>query len=184
MKPYLLVWLIGVLPFGCINFQKVLVEYDYSYLGEFNRYQTYNFFTDSKYNSDNSGNIDLIKNTVNSRMQLLGYLYDDQNPDISIAISFFQKDTRFVGFNQPVMERWIDQPDQCAMYEPSNYKLYAGTLLIQFIDNDKTTAIWRGYSSGGFGKLSMNDARVINHATWQIMDKYRVFAKGSIARLD
>lgn len=184
MKPIITVWLLCIWLCGCVNFQKIPVESDYSYLGNFQEYQTYNFFTNLDSNPETLGRTSLIKEAVGNRMRLLGYRYNDINPDISIAISFFEKDTKFLGFSQPEIETWISHRGDNADYQPVNYKLYEGTLLIQLIDNDKTTSIWQGYSSGGFGKLKSDDTRKLNHAVWQIMDKYRVFAKGSLAKAE
>lgn len=180
MRPYLLMGLLALWLCGCMNLQKIPVESDYSYEGDFQEYQTFNFFTNLESNSDQETNSLLIKKAINDRMRILGYRFNDENPDISVAISFFQKETKFPGFGQPEIDYWVNQRNDEAKYQPVNYKLYQGTLLIQFIDNKSISTIWQGYSSGGYGTLNQDDTRKINHAVWQIMDRYKVFAKRTL----
>ena len=118
---------------GCIGIRDYIVESDYSYSGNFKRYKTYTFFDYYKFDKDSLMPDDLIRETIQNRMRLLGYKEDAKNPSILVGYKMFFRDFKFKGYNQPELEEWLKAQEYFEeTYEPIKYKFLEGTMFIFF----------------------------------------------------
>ena len=83
--------LLGVLIFisSCLSYEKLVVESDYSYLGKFKRYQTFNFLSDANYNNLESDQDTTLRKAIASRMKLQGFKQEDRNPSLLVTYKVF-----------------------------------------------------------------------------------------------
>ncbi len=176
-----LILLVGVLFFsGCLSYEKYVVESDYSYLGKFKRYQTFDFLHDANYNHLESAQDTTLRNAIASRMKLQGFRQNVRNPSLLVTYKVFYDDFAFQGYQQPELEQWIRFEDDEMEYDPVKYSLRQGTLLIIFLDRKKETAVWQGYASSLFGNQQFDNDRYLKRAVRNIFDQYRLFADGTV----
>ncbi len=169
-----------VLISSCLSYEKYVVESDYSYLGKFKRYQTFDFLRDANYNRLESAQDTTLRNAIASRMKLQGFRHEDQNPSLLVTYKIFYDDFSFQGYQQPELEQWIKWENEELEYDPVKYSLRHGTLLIIFLDRKKETAVWQGYASSLFGNEQFNNERYLKRAVRNIFDQYRLFADGTV----
>lgn len=182
MKTFRNVLLLGVLIFisSCLSYEKYVVESDYSYLGKFKRYQTFDFLSDANYNNLESDQDTTLRNAIASRMKLQGFKQEVRNPSLLVTYKVFYDDFNFQGYQQPELEQWIRYEDEEMEYDPVKYSLRQGTLLIIFLDRKKETAVWQGYASSLFGNQQFDNERYLKRAVRNIFDQYRLFADGTV----
>ncbi len=181
MKKSLLFFLpIVVLTYsGCMKNEYIL-ESDYSYLGDFKRYNSFSFINDVAVNKDSLLTTfrPLLEKTIQNRMEVLGYRYTDKKPRLLVAYSIFNDDLKFQGYEQPLLEDWLDKYEKDEDYSPLKLNMREGTLLIQFIDSKKNHTVWQGYASGVLGYNGQNNERNLRRAVWSIFEQYRIMAEG------
>jgi hypothetical protein len=190
-KIYGLVLVLGLaLLSGCMNFYENRVESDYSYTGNFRKYKTFNFMGYKTTDSDSSNHLAIVENAVRARMQLQGYRYSENKPDLLVSHKIFYDDLIFKGYNQTEIDVWLatgkvveEQPDeetgeQKKEYDPVRYNLTKGTLLVVLIDRKHNRAIWQGYASGLLGNKEFNNEAYLKRSVRSIFDKYKVFTEG------
>lgn len=180
MKVRLLLWLLVMAVFsGCLSYEKFVVESDYSYVGKFKRYKTFNFLTDANFNHQETVQDSTIRDAIASRMRLQGFKYTEKNPSLLVTYKVFYDDFNFQGYEQPELEQWVQWENEDEEYDPIKYNLKEGTLLVIFLDRKKETAVWQGYSSSLFGNQYFNNERYLKRAVRNIFDRYRLFADGT-----
>lgn len=175
---------------GCMNFYENRVESDYSYSGNFKKYKTFNFMGYKRNDSDSSHHMLVVENAVRARMQLQGYKYSENKPDLLVSHKIFYDDLLFKGYNQTDIDVWLTQGkvveeaideetgEQKKEYDPVRYNLTKGTLLVVLIDRKHNRAIWQGYASGLLGNKDFNNEAYLKRSVRTIFDKYKVFTEG------
>ncbi|WP_146894537.1 DUF4136 domain-containing protein [Adhaeribacter aerolatus] len=175
---------------GCMNFYENRVESDYSYNGNFKRYKTFNFMGYKKTDSDSSNHMEIVENAIRARMQLQGYRFSENKPDLLVSHKIFYDDLLFKGYNQTEIDVWLasgkvveeeideETGEQKKEYDPVRYNLTKGTLLVVLIDRKHNRAIWQGYASGLLGNKDFNNEGYLKRSVRSIFDKYKVFTEG------
>lgn len=163
---------------GCMRYKDYVVESDYSYQGKFRKYRTFNFIRENNSKSDTSYQNLVIENAIKSRMEMQGYRLNSKKPNILVSYRVFDEDLNFKGFNQPDIMQWVKTEKSDMEYNPIDYSLKQGTLLVILVDNKKQNAIWQGYASGLFGHTYSQSERAIKGAVRSIFDRYQFFVEG------
>jgi hypothetical protein len=186
MKNYLLLALAIFSFSGCMNLRNSRVESDYSYAGNFKKYKTFNFIT-YRTNTDSSRYNPMIEEAIKARLQLQGYKYTDDRPDILAAYNVFYEDVLFKGYDQTDLEIWLERTggreeeepeDPKEIYKPIKYAMTKGTLQVVLIEKKRNRAVWQGYASGIMGEEGFTNDMYLNRAVRSIFDRYRVFTRG------
>jgi hypothetical protein len=164
---------------GCMRKDHILVESDYSYRGNFKRYNSFTFAKVTQ-DGDSSMNNPVLAKAIKSRMELQGYEMTQKKPSLLVFYKIYYKDLKLQGYVQPEIENWVKQEDNEAKYDPVKYSLREGTLLIQLVDAKRNHTVWQGYASGVFDQNSLNDEKYLKRAVRMVFDKYRLFARGFI----
>lgn len=172
---------------GCVVEREYVVDYDYSFRGNFRQYKSFTFL-DTKDTVNYNGMSDgLIREEIARRLESQGYQFDERKPSILIAYKVFDADFELMGYEQLELENWEntygmeDTEDRDlseikeAKYNERQIALRKGTLLIDFIDRKTHSVIWQGYASGLFDDANMfsKDAK---YAVRTILNQYRLLA--------
>ncbi|MFY0688875.1 MAG: DUF4136 domain-containing protein [Cyclobacteriaceae bacterium] len=195
--------------FGCNKYYSHVIEADYSYDGNFNRYKTYDFAINANFDGTEFHK-ELIEKYLAQNLSSWGYKRKIKKPNLVIFYSLYTEDLRFQGYDQPSFENWLkwnfpngivaesESEDSVfnvsdylkdnnsssargnANYASKKYQLKEGTLLISLYDRRMDKTIWQGYASGVIGNEQFDNDRFIRHIVMRIMDKYRVLAVGTI----
>lgn len=170
-----------LLAFGsCMNESRFLVEYDYSYKGNFKRYNSFCFVDNGAGDRDSSMSNPIIEEAVRKQLELHGYRFNKRRPSLLVSYKVFSDDLRFQGFNQPEIENWIATEEEDVKYDPIKYSMVRGTLVVQLLDAKKHQTVWQGYASGIYNDQTLTSDRYLRRAVRSIFDKYRLFADGYI----
>jgi hypothetical protein len=165
---------------GCLRKEHMVVESDYSYRGNFKRYNSFCFAKVAQADGDSSMNNPVLANAIKSRMELQGYKLTQKKPSLLVFYKVYYKDLKLQGYVQPEIENWVKNEDDEAKYDPVKYSLREGTLLIQLVDARRNNTVWQGYASGVFDQKSLNSEKYLKRAVRLVFDKYRLFARGFI----
>lgn len=154
----------------------------------------YKIYTFAKHINDAADNTffwenELIKAVLRSEvigeMQALGYEYSEANPDIMINYRIFKDDFEFEGWvdNYADDKYWGQFSLSARTREADDkrtYNLKKGTLLIQFVDVDKSKLVWQGYASGVLddAKILDDDKIRLDTAVEKIFEEYNFKATG------
>lgn len=158
---------------SCFSMQDFSAECDYSYQGQFRKYKTFAFqeekdpvFSAMPFNPD-------IEKAIKKRMEIQGYQYRTENPDLVVCYRLFFDDVHVFGYDQPEFESWLRNVNTDSEYEPVIYKLKKGTLFISI--KSQGEVVWQGYSTGVIPMNDLNNEKYLYYAVLSIFDKYRVF---------
>jgi len=166
---------------GCMNDNRFLVEYDYSYKGNFKKYNSYTFVDNMPFDDkDSSMNNPIIADAIKNQLEVHGYRQTKRKPNLLVSYKVFYDDLKFQGFMQPEIENWIQTEDDNVGYDPVKYNLVKGTLIIQLLEAKTHQTVWQGYASGVFNDKTLTSERYLKRAVRSIFDKYRLFADGYI----
>ena len=188
----LLVFLIS----SCFSQRDFIAEYDYSYRGNFKRYQTFGFVEET--GRDPSSNQPVIEKTIVSRLGSQGFRLRENNPDMLITYKLFFDNVKYRGYVQPDFDMWLQkkgievaeevEEDSTEMaeenreegedYNKVKYKENEGMLVVFVIDKRGNT-IWQGYTSASFDYQSPNLSVDLARATYRIMDQFRIIIDAS-----
>ncbi|MEN7551413.1 DUF4136 domain-containing protein [Rapidithrix thailandica] len=163
---------------SCMNYNEYLVESDYSYQGKFKNYRSYKFINQISAVPDSSIYNPIIEDAIAYRMKLQGYRMDDSKPNLLVSYKIFFNDLEFRGYNQPKIEYWVKTENDEEAYDPIEYDLKRGTLLILFFDRKREKVVWQGYASGVFGNKYFDNNRYLKRAVRSIFDQYQFLAEG------
>ncbi|HLU88581.1 MAG TPA: DUF4136 domain-containing protein [Cyclobacteriaceae bacterium] len=188
--------LIAVLISSCFSQRDFVAEYDYSYRGNFKRYQTFGFVEET--GRDPSSNQPVIEKTIVSRLGSQGFRLRENNPDMLITYKLFFDKVKYRGYVQPDFDMWLQkkgielaeliEEDSTEMaeenreagedYNKVKYKENEGMLVVFVIDKRGNT-IWQGYTSASFDYYSPNLSVDLARATYRIMDQFRIVIDAS-----
>jgi hypothetical protein len=178
-KPLIPLFALFLLFSGCFSYKELPVEYDYSYRGRFDKYDSYDFITQTMNSASNRAQSSiLIQEAIEGHMNFLGYKLRDKKPDLLLSYSIFYDSLNFRGYQQPSIEEWMQQQERDLDYEQLKFSIPKGTLLIQVFDRKQNTAIWQGYATDKYGQVNFMDEREIRNAVRSILNKYQFFANG------
>ncbi|MFT5641319.1 MAG: hypothetical protein ACI9A7_001423 [Cyclobacteriaceae bacterium] len=172
---------------SCIAEREFIIDYDYSYRGDFSNYRTFSFMTPKDTINFNGISDRMIKGEIVKRMKTQGYKPKDKRPDILISYRVYGDNMAFKGYKQLDLDSWnklygsLDDNEEdpetvrAANYDERELKLNDGTLLIVFIDRRTNSVIWQGYASGLFNESSffVKDAK---YAVRTVLNQYRLLA--------
>lgn len=167
-----------VLISGCFSYRELPVEYDYSYKGRFDKYNSYDFLIQGENTELMSTSGTTIYNAIESHMKFLGYKKKSNRPDLLLSFRVFADSLNFRGYNQPKIEDWMAKKDRDLEYQRMKIGMKEGTLLIQIFDRKQKSSIWQGYATDYYGKVDFTDIRDVNNAVKSILNKYQFFADG------
>ncbi len=208
LKPFsmktLLAAVIILILSGCSSYDYV-VESDYSYTGDFNKYDSFEFAQIEGFNGTVEEK-EVIEKYVKNTLTAWGYSRETRKPGLIVFYSVFYEDFSFRGFNQPDFQAWLRSnysdkdlvfkkdtlPDGSLTealrggaryykeyYDSEDYIMREGTVLISFVDRRKRKTVWQGYASGVFGQDTEKNERIMRSAVIRIMDEYKLLAFGS-----
>ncbi len=190
---------------SCVSQKDFIIESDYSYLGRFNKYKTFDFVNiDRKDSTSHNPN---LEKWIISRMESQGYSYSNRKPDIYVNYKIYYSDMKYRGYNQEELDTYLNKEVSLASndefdeelymsdeeltelenaevasrrreYDSRYYTMDSGTLLIILVDRRKHSAVWQGYASGVFSLGAENFDRQLRRAAGVIFDKYKVVADG------
>ncbi|MDW7694022.1 DUF4136 domain-containing protein [Flammeovirgaceae bacterium SG7u.111] len=164
--------------FSCSSSKDYLIESDYSYSGKFKKYKTYTFVKQADADKDPSIYNSIIEDAISYRMKLQGYKRSDSKPNLLVSYRIFFDDFEFMGYSQPNIEAWARTENEEEEYNPVEYDLKRGTLLVLLHDRKKRKVIWQGYAAGVFGNKEFDNDRYLKRAVRSVFDQYRFFAEG------
>ncbi len=153
-----------------------LVESDYSYAGSFKNYKSFDFMTEIGSGKDSVTQRQFIQEAIQRRMELQGYRYNQNKPDLLVSFKMFYGDFNFYGYNQPDFENWLVYENENENYDPVTYKMYEGTIIVILWDRKKRRVVWQGYATTMFGNPYQNE-KYIKWAVRSIFDQYRIFGE-------
>ncbi len=189
---------------GCSSYDYV-VESDYSYKGDFNKYDSFEFAQIEGFDGTNEEK-NVIEKYVKNTLTAWGYSHENRRPELIVFYSVFYDDFNFKGFSQPDFQGWLRSnysdkevvfkkdtlPDGSLTealpggakyykeyYNSEQYVMREGTVLISFVDRRKRKTVWQGYASGVFGQDTDKNERIMRSAVIRIMDEYKLLAFGS-----
>jgi hypothetical protein len=195
-NPYFYLILLLILISSCFSQRDFIAEYDYSYRGNFKRYQTFGFVEET--GRDPSSSQPVIEKTIVSRLGSQGFRQRENNPDMLITYKLFFDQVKYRGYVQPDFDMWLDKKgievvseeeedeDEDSEekrevgedYNKVKYKENEGMLVIFVIDKRGNT-IWQGYTSASFDYYSPNLSVDLARATYRIMDQFRIVINAS-----
>lgn len=163
---------------GCFIQQELPVEYDYSYRGRFNKYDTFDFIVrDPEFLNYNPSLNNVISGAIESHMNFLGYKRRGRKPDLLLSFSIFQDTLSLRGYDQPDIEEWVNRPDRDLEYNKLDIGINKGTLFIQFFDRKQNVSIWQGYATDKYNRVDLSDQREVRNAIKSILNKYQFFSQ-------
>ncbi|MEX2594916.1 MAG: DUF4136 domain-containing protein [Anditalea sp.] len=171
---------------SCFSSRDFIAEYDYSYRGNFKRYQTFGFVEET--GKDPSSSQPVVEKTIVSRLGSQGFRQKDNNPDMLITYKLFFDQVKYRGYVQPDFDNWLqkkgvvvaeveedttDNREEGEDYNKVKYNENEGMLVVFVIDKRGNT-IWQGYTSAHFDYYSPNLQVDLARATYKIMDQFRI----------
>ena len=179
MKNIYVSFILLLLLTGCFSYKELPVEYDYSYKGRFDKYNSYDFIRQEENSKPGRYEVsDMIRNSIESHMQFLGYRLKDRKPDLLLSYTVYFDSLNFRGYQQPEIEEWMRKKDRDLEYEQLKLNIPKGTLLIQVFDRKQNLSIWQGYATDNYGQVNFTNEREVRNAVRSILNKYQFFADG------
>ena len=163
---------------SCFTPKELPVEYDYSYKGRFDKYNSYDFILNQNLSADLDTN--LIQSAIERHMKFLGYKKKRRKPDLLLNYTIFYDSLNFRGYAQPDIEEWMKRKDRTLDYNQLRINMNKGTLLIQVFDRKQNSSIWQGYATDEYARLNFDDYQQVKNAVRSILNKYQFFAEGFI----
>lgn len=195
-NPSLYLILLLILISSCFSQRDFIAEYDYSYRGNFKRYQTFGFVEET--GRDPASSQPVIEKTIVSRLGSQGFRQRENNPDMLITYKLFYDQVKYRGYVQPDFDMWLqkkgvgvateeeeedeeeseEEREVGEDYNKVKYQENEGMLVIFVIDKRGNT-IWQGYTSANFDYYSPNLSVDLARATYRIMDQFRIVIEAS-----
>lgn len=177
--------LLLLLPFmlsSCFLYQELPVEYDYSYKGKFNKYNSFNI-QDLEANASSEYGY-LIDNSIMSHMRLLGYELDDKKPDLLLTYRIFEDSLTLRGYHQPNLSHWMKSSKRRNTYYSKHIELFEGTLFVQIYDRKQDVPVWQGYATEKYGEIMFSSPKQVRRAVRSVLNKYKIFSRSYIRAHD
>lgn len=175
MKNIYLILLSVFIITGCYSYREYPVEYDYSYHGKFKKYKTFAFMDNQSIDETMSNAV--IEAAITKRLQLQGYRKKEEKPNLLVAYRIYYDSLILRGYDQPEIEKWVKSQRIDEDYDPKDYDLRKGTLLIQLFDRKQEKSIWQGYATGVYGNIYFDNERQLKVAVRSILDRYQFLAE-------
>lgn len=172
MKALLLILVSQILA-GCFSLRDFTAECDYNYSGRFRKYKTFAFQEEQDPVLAGEPLNPMIESAIKKRMEIQGYQYRKERPDLVIGYRLFYDDVDIIGYIQPEFERWLRTGNANPEYEHFNYRLKKGTIFISIKSHGEV--VWQGYSTSAIRMNEFNSEKYLYFAVLSIFDKYRVF---------
>ncbi|MEP2770878.1 MAG: DUF4136 domain-containing protein [Fulvivirga sp.] len=167
-----------VLLTGCFLTQELPVEYDYSYRGRFDKYDTFDFVIQNDQRTFVNDRLKkIITSSIESHMEFLGYKQKERKPDLLLSFSVFVDSLNLRGYNQPEIEEWMKRQERDLDYNKLNVPIKQGTVFIQFFDRKQNASIWQGYATDKYSTVDLLDSRDVQNAVKSILNKYQFFSQ-------
>lgn len=167
-----------VLLTGCFLTQELPVEYDYSYRGRFDKYDTFDFVIQNDQRTFVNNRLKkIITSSIESHMEFLGYKQKERKPDLLLSFSVFVDSLNLRGYNQPEIEEWMKRQERDLDYNKLNVPIKQGTVFIQFFDRKQNASIWQGYATDKYSSVDLLDSRDVQNAVKSILNKYQFFSQ-------
>lgn len=163
---------------GCFLTQELPVEYDYSYRGRFDKYDTFDFVIQNDQRTFVNNRLKkIITSSIESHMEFLGYKQKERKPDLLLSFSVFVDSLNLRGYNQPEIEEWMKRQERDLDYNKLNVPIKQGTVFIQFFDRKQNASIWQGYATDKYSSVDLLDSRDVQNAVKSILNKYQFFSQ-------
>ena len=163
---------------GCLVDKELPVEYDYSYKGQFGKYDTFAFIDREAVFMQASPELKTsITSIIDSHMEFLGYKKKDNRPDLLLTFSVFRDSLRYQGYDQQDIIQWAKTKDRDLDYNSVDYKIKQGTIVIQLYDRKQNAAIWQGYATDEYRVVNLDNERDVRNAVKSILNKYMFFSQ-------
>lgn len=176
MKNLFPLLLLTLIVMGSCMRNEYLVDSDYSYAGSFKSYKSFDFMTEIGSGKDSVVQRQVIQDAIHRRLELQGYRYNQNKPDLLVSFKMFYGDFNFFGYNQPDFENWLVYENDQEVYDPVSYKMYEGTIIVILWDRKKRRVVWQGYATTMFGNPYQNE-KYVKWAVRSIFDQYRIFGE-------
>ncbi len=194
-----------ILLFGSCTSYDFVIESDYSYNGNFNRYKTFDFAVNESFGGSDDDKL-VIEKYVRRTLQAWGYNVKERKPNLIVFYTLYYDDFVFSGYNQPQFQGWLrsNYHDNAVVFKKDtlatgelkdtyienvrnsdenynriSYQLREGTILISLFDPRKKLTVWQGYASGVFGQNQEKNERVLKSAIVRILDEFKLTAFGA-----
>jgi hypothetical protein len=174
MTKYITFAAIAILLSSCYLTKEYPVEYDYKFLGEFEKYESFSFV-----NADNvfdTATDELIKNTIKNHLELLGYTYEPNDSKFLVNYFYFNDSLNYKGYRQPEMATFIKlknkEEKQKEEYKKQEFPISDGTFVINFTDKENYSMIWQGYTTDLYKDRIFEDPRKTRIAVISILKEY------------
>lgn len=124
---------------------------------------------------------DLIRHSVDHELRGMGYKKQANNPDLIVNFRVFDKPTTLKGFTGYGTDYWgTEVRDPASARE---YKVQAGTLVVNLLDGKTGEMVWTGFASGLMdGNLFDKKEDKIMQAVNLIFDNYNQRADNYTSR--
>ncbi len=159
---------------GCFISKEYPVEYDYNFLGEFDSYNSFDFFVTPKNMSEND--IRLVQETIKSHLELLGYDHNPENPSFYVNFLYLSDSLRYRGYEQPKMDTFVflksKKQKEDEEYFKKDLNITNGTLVINFTETSNYSMIWQGYTTDLYSEDIFDDPRKVRVAVLSILNNY------------
>jgi hypothetical protein len=173
-KFYIPLLLLFLITNGCFVSKEYPVEYDYNFLGDFDNYKSFDFFITETYMPEAPQK--LVKSTIKSHLELLGYEYNPDKPSFYVSYFFIEDSLKYKGYDQPKMESFIkyrsDSQKEKEKYQKQKFQIDQGTLVINFTETNNYSMIWQGYTTDLYSENIFDDPRKIRVAVLSILNNY------------
>ncbi len=140
------VLLTGMLAVGCAT---VSVQYDYDTTADFGALKSYAWMKIPTSQELDDITIKRVKNAVDEQLALKGFVISEDDPDFTIALhGKIQNKVDVVdwGYSYGRYDRYYRGYGGTRRIDTYEYE--EGTLLIDFVDTDSGSLIWRGSGTG------------------------------------
>jgi len=121
-----------------------------------------------------------IEDAIKKRLELQGYTFNEDNPNLLIAYRLFYDDLKITSYHQPLLENWMRYGNESEEYDPVQLDLKKGTLFVIMRDHEQDNTVWQGYASSVFGNDNFDNDRYIKNVTRSMFDQYRIFAHDNL----
>lgn len=177
---------------SCSSIEHV-VESDYSYSGNFKRYENFDISDNRNFEGSREQAL-LIENGIAETLENWGYKRRSSKPDLIIFYNIYSEDFNLISFDQPEFQHWISTTYSRLEFEDSAQTNYAksrvtesydkspalmkeGTIQITFFDRKRKEVVWQGYSSGYLERNSLISKYDFKAVINRVLYEYRLLAK-------
>lgn len=92
---------------SCASYYERVIESDYSFSGNFNKYDSFDFMVNSNPGVAGDQQV-LVEKFIGQRLNTLGYSYSEKRPSIIVSYKVFYDDFQMKGYMQPNFTSWVE----------------------------------------------------------------------------